>query len=76
MRMRSLYLTSAVLAMALPLSAIAAPALVDRPAAANVEQAASTPDACPAGWIWEPAGYMGNSHWRPAHCAPRNDVIP
>ncbi len=76
MRTRSLYLTSALIAVAIPLSAGAAAALANYQSAANVEQYAPAPDACPAGWIWEPAGYMGNGHWRPAHCAPRNDVIP
>ena len=76
MQMRSLYLTSALVAAAIPLSAGAAPATVSYQSAANVEQYAPAPNSCPASWIWEPAGYMGNGHWRPAHCAPRNDVIP
>ena len=76
MRMHSLYLTSALIAAAIPLSAGAAPAPADYQSAASVKQAAPAPDNCSAGWIWEPAGYMGNGHWRPAHCAPRDDVIP
>jgi hypothetical protein len=76
MRMRSLIMTSALIATAVPLCAVAGPAAANDLSAANVEQAAPAPENCPAGWIWEPAGYMGNGHWRPAHCAPRNDIIP
>jgi hypothetical protein len=76
MRTCSLYLTSALIAVAIPLSVGAAAAPANYQSAGNVEQYAPAPDACPTGWIWEPAGYMGNGHWRPAHCAPRNDVIP
>ena len=76
MRMRSLYLASALIAAAIPLSAGAAPSPANYQSATTVGQAVPALDSCPAGWIWEPAGYMGNGHWRPAHCAPRNDVIP
>jgi hypothetical protein len=76
MRMHGLYLTGALIAAAIPLSVGAAPAPANYQSAASVAQAAPAPDTCPAGWIWEPAGYMGNGHWRPAHCAPRDDVIP
>lgn len=76
MLMRALYLTGALVATAIPLSAGAAPIPANQQSAAGVEEAAPAPDACPAGWIWEPAGYMGNGHWRPAHCASRDDVIP
>ena len=74
MKMRTLYLTSALIATAIPLSAEAAPAPVDHQSAASVKLAISTKKACPAGWIWEPAGYMGNGHWRPAHCVRRNTI--
>jgi len=75
MRLHALYLAGALTALAIPLSAGAQPVYTNRQGAAT-EQYASRLAACPAGWVWEPAGYMGNGHWRPEHCAPRNDVIP
>ena len=75
MGMRSLYLASALIATAIPLSAGAAPAPSNQQSTVSVEQAVPAMETCPAGWVWEPAGYMGNGHWRPAHCASRNDVI-
>jgi hypothetical protein len=71
MKLHSLYLTSALVATTIPLSALAAPTVADHQAVSG-EQAVSAKKSCPAGWIWEPAGYMGNGHWRPAHCARRN----
>ena len=76
MGMRTLYLASALIATAIPLSAGAAPAPADQQSAAATGQYAPTSAVCPATWVWEPAGYMGNGHWRPAHCAPRDAVIP
>jgi hypothetical protein len=77
MRMRSLYLTSTLIAAAIPLSAGATAAAAEPyQSATSVGQYASALNTCPAGSVWEPAGYMGNGHWRPEHCAPRNDVIP
>jgi hypothetical protein len=74
MKMRTLYLTSALIATAIPLSAGAAPASADHQKSAGVEQAKSAKKTCPAGWVWEPSGYMGNGHWRPANCARRNTI--
>ena len=75
MKLRSLYVTGALITTAIPLSALAAPAPANHQTAISGEQAVSAKKSCPAGWIWEPAGYMGNGHWRPAHCA-RRDTIP
>jgi hypothetical protein len=72
MRLNTLYLMGALAFAAPPLSAVAQPAQANRQPAA--EQYAPTPAACPAGWIWEPAGYMGSGHWRPAHCAARQTI--
>ena len=75
MRVRILYLASALIATALPLSAGAVPALFGHHSiAAKVEQAKSAKKHCSAGSVWEPAGYLGHGHWRPAHCAARNTI--
>jgi hypothetical protein len=74
MTMRTLYLASALVALAVPLSAGAAPALSGQQSAAAVEHIRSLKKICPAGSVWEPAGYMGNGHWRPAHCAARQTL--
>lgn len=74
MRLHVLYLAGALTALAIPLYAGAVPASADHQSPATVEQAISAKKTCPAGWIWEPAGYMGNGHWRPAHCAARNTI--
>ena len=73
MRLHALYLAGALAALAIPLSAGAAPGPVGQQSVA-AEQAKSVKKACPAGSVWEPAGYMGNGHWRPAHCAARNTI--
>lgn len=72
MRLNTLYLMGALAVAAAPLSAVAQPVQANPQPAA--EQYAPTPAACPAGWVWEPAGYMGNGHWRPAHCAARQTL--
>lgn len=81
MRLNSLYLMGALAAATVPLSAAAQTVQENRQTAADIEQPAAgaeqktmAPDACPAGWVWEPAGYMGNGHWRPAHCAERSTI--
>src|SRR5260370_41415999 len=66
MRLNTVYLLGALAVAAVPLSAVAQPVQANRQAA---EQYAPTPAACPAGWVWEPAGYMGNGHWRGAEWA-------
>src|SRR5260370_14580621 len=71
MRLNTVYLLGALAVAAVPLSAVAQPVQANRQAA---EQYAPTPAACPAGWVWEPAGYMGNGHWREAHFAARNTI--
>ena len=71
MRLNTVYLMGALVVAMAPLAAAAQPVPADRQA---TEQYASTPAVCPAGWVWEPAGYMGNGHWRSAHCAARNTL--
>jgi hypothetical protein len=75
MRLNTLYLLGTLAVAAVPLSAAAQTAPANDQAPATVQQIKSAHHACPAGWIWEPAGYMGNGHWRSAHCTPRN-VLP
>ena len=75
MRLNVLYFLGALAVAAIPISAVAQPDQADRQPAAGAQQAKTLASkACPAGWVWEPAGYMGNGHWRPAHCATRNKV--
>jgi hypothetical protein len=72
MRWNTFYLMAALAIAAVPLPAAAQSVQGNRQTAA--EQYAATPAACPAGWVWEPAGYMGDGHWRPAHCAARSTL--
>jgi hypothetical protein len=74
MKMRTRYLASALVALALPLSVATALAFTGPQSAAAVEHVRSFKKICPAGTVWEPAGYMGNGHWRPAHCASRQSI--
>jgi hypothetical protein len=74
MRLHALYLAGALSALAIPVSAGASPVPADHLTATSAEQAVSAKTSCPAGWVWEPAGYMGNGHWRSAHCARRNTI--
>jgi hypothetical protein len=74
MKTHTLYLASALVALALPPSAGTALALVGPHSSVAVEQARSLKKICPPGTLWEPAGYMGNGHWRPAHCAYRQTL--
>jgi len=67
MRLHALYLTGALIATAIPLSAGAVPAVADREAAISARQAASATFTCPPGYYWERDAYAP----RPAHCAPR-----
>src|SRR5260370_4455192 len=69
MRLNTVYLLGALAVAAVPLSAEAQPVPANRQAA---EQYAPTPAACPAGWVLEPAGYMGNCHWPGGPFARRN----
>jgi hypothetical protein len=71
MRLHALYLAGALAALAIPLSAGAQPVQANRQAPAT-EQYAAPPTACPAGWVWEPAGYLTSGKWEAAHCAFRD----
>lgn len=68
MRLHALYLTGALIATALPLSARAVPV---HPATTGAQQATSAPYTCPPGYYWEPDGYAPHGKFRPAHCAVR-----
>ena len=74
MRLNTLCLLGVLAVAAVPLSAAAqlASATGQRPDNAQFDM--TMPDACPAGSIWEPAGYTGNGDWQMAHCVSRNDV--
>ena len=71
MKLRVLYLTGALIATALPLSAQAIPVQPDHQATSSAQQATSAPDTCPPGYYWEPDGYAQHGKFRPAHCAVR-----
>jgi hypothetical protein len=72
MRLYALYLTGALVATAIPLSAGAQPVQATRQTAAGPEQTTPTLDACRPGWVWEPAGYVTLGRWQAARCVPRN----
>jgi hypothetical protein len=71
MKLHALYLTGALIATALPLSARAAPVQPDDQATISAPQAASAQYTCPPGYYWEPDGYAPRGKFRPAHCAVR-----
>jgi hypothetical protein len=71
MKSHVLFLTGALIATALPLSAGAVPVQPDHQATTSAQQAMSAPDTCPAGYYWEPDGYAPHGKFRPAHCAVR-----
>jgi hypothetical protein len=69
MRLHALYLTGALIATAIPLSAGAAPLAADHDT--GTRQAASAAYTCPPGYYWEPDAYAPHGKFRPAHCARR-----
>ena len=71
MRLHALYLTGALIATAIPVSASAAPMAAQHEAGTSAPQVASTISACPSGYYWEPDAYAPHGKFRPAHCAPR-----
>ena len=54
MKLHVLYLTGALIATALPLSARAIPAQPDHQATTGAQQATSASYTCPPGYYWEP----------------------
>jgi hypothetical protein len=71
MRLHALYLTGALLATAIPVSAGAVIVAADHEAGISARQAASAAYTCPPGYYWEPDAYAPHGKFRPAHCAPR-----
>jgi hypothetical protein len=72
MRLRALYLTGAVVAAAIPLSAGAQPVQPDHQAYTGARQSTSSATyTCPPGYYWEPDAYAPHGKFRPAHCASR-----
>lgn len=71
MRLHALYVTGALIATAIPLSAGAVPVAAQHEAGASARQAASAASTCPPGYYWEPDAYAPHGKFRPAHCAPR-----
>ena len=71
MKLHVLYLTGALIATALPLSARAVSVQPDHHTIASAQQATSAPYTCPPCYYWEPDGYAPHGKFRPAHCAVR-----
>src|SRR4029077_4470048 len=76
MRLQALYFIGALAVTAIPLSAGAQSLPANDQPVPNAEVYARSAEACPAGSIWEPAGYLSSGKWRPAHCAPRDTITP
>jgi hypothetical protein len=74
MRLHSLYLTGALLTMAIPLSAGAQLLQANEQPTPDAQTYFQWSQRCPAGWVWEQPGYLSSGKWRPSHCAPRNIV--
>ena len=71
MKLRVIYLTGALIATALPLSARVIPVQPDPRTANTAQQAMSARYTCPPGYYWDPDGYAPHGKFRPAHCAVR-----
>lgn len=71
MRLQTLSFVGALAVMAIPLSAGAQSLAYDR-SARNAQEYHQSVEQCPAGWVWEDAGYLSSGKWRAPHCAPRN----
>lgn len=71
MRLQSLYFCGALAAAAIPLSAGAQSWPTRNQASPNAEGYSQSAEQCPAGRVWEHAGYLSGGKWRAAHCAPR-----
>jgi hypothetical protein len=75
MRLQHLYFVGALAAAAIPLSAGAQPLLANDQSTTNYQTISQAARKCPAGSVWEPAGYLGSGKWRPARCASRSHTI-
>ena len=71
MKLHVLYVTGALIATALPLSARAVPVQSDHQVTTSAQQAAAASYTCPPGYYWDPDGYAAHGKFRPAHCAVR-----
>ena len=75
MRLRMLYLIGAFAVTAIPLSVAAQSSAANHQWTANAQADNQAVHQCPAGYDWEPAGYLGGGTWRPARCASRSQTI-
>ena len=71
MRLHAFYLTGALIATAVPLSAGAVPVAADHQAAPALGKPRRLLYTCPRGYYWEPDAYARHGKFRPAHCALR-----
>jgi hypothetical protein len=69
MRLHALYLTGALMAMAIPAGAVSARA--DHQTAEDAQQVVPASYTCTPGYYCEPDAYAPHGKFRPAHCAPR-----
>ncbi len=72
MRLQALYFSGVLAVAAIPLTAGAQSLPTYSQPAPNAQEYTQLAETCPAGWIWEQAGYLSSGKWRAAHCAPRN----
>ena len=70
MRLQALSFIGALAVTAIPLSAGAQSLPANDQPVPNAEVYARSAEACPAGLIWEPAGYLSSGKWRPAIVRP------
>ncbi len=66
--MRSIALLIAVVGVAVPMVAPAAPALPNRTEAVSAHNIVLVDRRCGPGGHWIRSGYATNGKWRPAHC--------
>lgn len=72
MRLQAISFVGALAAMAIPASAGAQSLPAYDQSARNAQEYNQPIEQCPAGWVWEDAGYLSSGKWRAAHCAPRD----
>lgn len=72
MRLQVLYFSGALAVAAIPFAAEAQSLPTYSQPAPNARGYIHLAETCPAGWVWEQAGYLSSGKWRAAHCALRN----
>jgi hypothetical protein len=74
MRLQALYFIGALAVTAILLSAGAQSLPANRQWTTNAQADNQAVRKCPAGYDWEPAGYLPGGVWHPAFCGSRSRI--